>query len=193
MNRKKIPIIVMLVLALAVILLTSSALAKKPVTSPDMVIWELTDTTVVSTGQIVEMKEGLFIQGYQLEAKAKSKGGNIIPNGDFQLTLDAFSPYQDMPGQKAGFWYVSGTWTVTKKNADPANAKLKHNPDAVEGTLVAELPVNPTGGAGGWTGKSAIQMALAAGSWTKGEGTLTFQGDLKGDLFLDLVRWSETE
>lgn len=192
MRFKKITFIVIMLVLLALVI-SATALAKKPVTDPEMVIWELTDTKVVAPGQTVEMEEGQFIQGYTLEAKAKSKGGNIVPNGVFRLTMDAFSPYQDMPGQRAGYWYVNGTWTVTKNNANPDNANLKHNPDVVDGTLMAELPFNPTGGAGSWTGKSTIQMALAAGRWTKGEGTLTFLGDLQGDLFLDLVRWPGAE
>ena len=189
-NKITLFVILLVLLALGV---SATALAKKPVTDPEMVIWELTKTDVTAPGEVTEMKEGLFIQGYTLEAEARSKGRNIIPNGVFQLTMDAFSPNEDMPGQPAGFWYVIGTWTITKDNANPANAKLKHNPDIVEGSLTAALPFNPTNGAGGWTGKSTIQMALAAGRWTKGEGTLTFQGDLQGDLFLDLVRWPGAE
>jgi hypothetical protein len=174
-------------------LISASALAKKPLTDQEMVIWALTKTEVVDPGKTTQMDEGVFIQGYTLEAKARSKGGNVVPEGTFHLTMDAFSPESDMPGQLTGFWYVQGHWTITKKNADPNTLKVKHNPDKAEGILVAEVPFNPTMGAGNWTGRAVMQMALAAGRWSRGEGTLTFGENLEGDLFLPLERWPEVE
>ncbi len=182
-------IIFVLVLLLAISVAVGSAFAKKPLTTPDSVIWELTDTKVIQEAQRVEMKEGIYLTGFTIEAKARSKGGNVIPNGVFRLSLNAFSPYEDMGSQKAGFWYIQGAWTVTKKNADPEALKHKHNPEVVEGTLLAELPYNPTTGAGNWTGKAMIQMALTAGNWSRGEGTLSFADNLDGDLFLALEFW----
>lgn len=182
-------IYLMLIVVLAVALVTGSVTAKKPFTEVETVIWELTKTEVVESGIIDEMEEGLFVTGYTLEAKAKAKGGNVIPEGYFRLKLDAFSPYQDMEGQKAGFWYVQGHWTVTNKDGDEKELKVKHNPGKMEGILIAELPSDPTTGEGNWTGLAAIPMALAAGQWSRGEGSLTFRENMDGDLFLPLERW----
>lgn len=194
MNKKTIPIIVVvIVLIVSVTLAVSTAVAKKPLTNQEMVIWDLSKTEVIDPGTVVEMQEGIFVQGIILEGKAKSKGGNVIPEGKFHLQMDAFSPYENMEGQKAGFWYVNGKWTITKNNADPAELKIKHNPSTAEGALIAELPFNPATGVGNWTGKAVLQMALAAGQWSRGEGTLTFRENLEGDLFLPLERWPESK
>jgi hypothetical protein len=174
-------------------LISASALAKKSLTDKEMVIWELTKTEVVDPGQTKESDEGIFIRGYTLEAKARSKGGNVVPEGTFRLTMDAFSPELNMERQLAGFWYVQGHWTITKKDADPNTLKVKHNPDKAEGMLVAEVPFNPTIGSGNWTGKAFIQMALVAGCWSRGVGTLTFGENLEGDLFLALERRPEAK
>ena len=130
---------------------------------------------------------------HTLEAMARSKEGNVIPEGTFHLTMDAFSPKSNMPRQREGSWYVQGHWTITKKNADQNTLKVKHNPDKAEGILVAEVPFNPTMGAGNWTGKAHIPMALTAGRWSRGSGTLTFDENLEGDLFLPLERWPEVK
>lgn len=148
-------------------LISDSALAEEPLTAMETVIWELTKTEVVAPGQTTELDEGSFTQGYILEAKARSKEDNVVPEGTFRLTMDAFSPVSDMDGQRVGFWYVRGHWTITKKDADPDTLKVKHNPDTAEGMLIAEVPFDPTG-AGNWTGKADIQMALVAGRWRQG-------------------------
>lgn len=186
MNKKILIIILMLVLMAT--LVAGSALAKKPYIEQDFVIWDLSKAEVVQAAVPEENEVGVFLRGFTLEAKAKSQGGNMVPEGVFRLSLDAFSPYADLPasGQKAGYWYVYGTWTITKKNANPEALKFKHNPEVVEGVLVAELPFDPTTGAGNWTGKAVLQTALAAGRWSRGEGSLTFLSDLDGSLFLDL-------
>ena len=186
-------IYLMPVVVLAVALVTSSVTAKKPLTEVEMVIWELTKTEVVESGIIDEMEEGLFVTGYTVEAKAKAKGGNVIPEGYFRLKLDAFSPFEDMGSQKAGFWYVQGHWTVTNKDGDEKELKVKHNPGKIEGILIAELPSDPTTGEGNWTGKAVIPMALTAGQWSRGEGSLTFRENMNGELFLPLERRPATQ
>lgn len=187
MNRKLL--IILILVGLALLLLFNGALAKKSVIEKGMVIWKLTQSTVVDSGTQVDMAEGVFIKGYTIVAKAKAKNTQMVPEGDFRLTFDAFSPYEDMGKQKAGFWYVQGQWTVTAADVDPAELALKHSPYRAEGTVMAELPFDPTTANGNWTGKSVLQMALAAGRWTKGEGTLTFGNNLEGDLFLNLDQW----
>jgi len=194
MRNKTIPIIVIaFVLLVSVTLLVTTVGAKKTLTNQEMVIWELTKTEVVDPGTLQNASEGYYLTGYTIEGKAKSKGGNVIPDGYFRMTMEVFSPNEDMGSQKAGFWYVTGTWTITKKNADPESLKVKHNPDKAEGMLFAELPFDPSNGVGNWTGKAVLPMALAAGNWSRGEGSLTFGENLEGDLFLPLERWPEVK
>lgn len=194
MRKKTIPmIIVAFVLLISVTLLVTTVGAKKTLTNQDMVIWELTKSEVVNPGTLDENAPGYYLTGYTIEAKAKSKGGNVIPDGNFRATMEIFSPNEDMGSQRKGFWYVTGTWTITKKNADPESLKVKHNPGKAEGMVFAELPFNPADGVGNWTGKVVLPMALAAGDWSRGEGTLTFGENMEGDLFLPLERWPEVK
>lgn len=191
MTRKYI---MMLILVAAIALLAINSIgAKEPVIAQEMVIWEISKATVVDPGSFEEMDEGQFFKGYTIEAKAKAKHNNVVPEGTFRLTLDAFSPNEDMGSQKAGFWYVQGHWTITKKNAPQNELKVKHNPNKAEGFLIAELAANPVTTNGNWTGKAALPMVLAAGRWSRGEGTLTFGDNLEGDLFLKLDRWPEAK
>ena len=109
------------------------------------------------------------------------------------LTLNAFLPKQDMTGQKANWWDVRGTWRITKKDADPETLKVRHNSEVIEGFFEAELEFNPTTDQGDWTAKAWLPMSLAARNWAKGEGTLTFDGNLEGALFLPLEIWSKSK
>ena len=112
MRNRKVWIIV--IGALVITLVSASALAaapmlrKAPSIVDETVIWELTKATVVAAGQTTTDGMGTFTDGYTIEAKAKAKHNNVVPEGDFWLTLTAFSPAKDMPGQKEGFWYVEG-------------------------------------------------------------------------------------
>jgi len=42
--------------------------------------------------------------------------------------LSSFSPAADMPGQKAGTWYVQGKWSITNEKASAAEKKARHSP-----------------------------------------------------------------
>ena len=192
-KKRKIILIFAIVMVISVLFIATSALAKKPVVSPEVVVWNLSKIEIVDQGTLVEIPEGIYYQGYTIEAKAKAKGGNIVPEGKFRLTMDVFSPYEDMPNQKAGFWYVQGGWTITKGNAPENELKVKHNPHKAEGILVAELAYNPIESASNWTGRAVMQMGLAAGQWSRGDGTLTFNENIGADLFLNLSRWQEVE
>lgn len=190
---KKKTLLALAVLVLGLALFSASALAKRPVTSEEMVIWDLKSAQIIEAGKAVPMAEGQFITGYVLEAQAKSKSGSVLPNAVFRLTLDAFSPYSDMGRQKAGFWYIQGQWTLAPSAAALEKTNKQHNPEVVTGYVAAELPFNPITSPEPWTGKALAPMAMAAGSWSRGEGSLTFSNGLKGSLFLDLNRWSEAK
>jgi len=195
MRNRKIWVIV--IGALLVTLVTASALVAAPltkkVTTAEEVVWELTKVEVVDSGQTLTSSEGTWISDYTIEAKAKAKNNNVVPEGQFRMTLSLFSPNGDMPGQKAGLWYVQGKWTITKQNYDPATVKVRHNPDVMGGDLMAELTFNPLESQQNWSAAARLPMSLAVGRWSKGDGSFSFNGQLEGDLFLALELWPEVQ
>lgn len=189
MSIKKLIIITALIIV--TVTATATVTAKKPTISEDIAIWELTKITVVEQGQNVDMQEGDFFTNYVIEARAHQKNGNIIPNGVFRMSLSAFSPYQKIGTQSPGYWYVQGSWTITKDNPNLAAMEAKHNSEVIEGSIVAEVPFNPISDWDNWTGLARLTMTLMAGNWANGEGTLTFNKDNSGSLFLDLAHWPD--
>ncbi len=155
---------------LLVLLVSASALAASPLIQRvpivnETVIWQLTDVQVVNRGQTVATQEGILTTGYTVEATARSKEGNLVPEGKFQLTLTAFSPHRDMPGQRAGRWYIQGDWVITDVNANEneEEAKARHSPAIVKGALLADLTFNPATEPGAFTAWSRLPMSLAGG------------------------------
>jgi hypothetical protein len=195
LNRK---IWIIVIGALLITLVSATALAEaspsaKKVTTSEEVVWELTKTEVVDPGQTLTSSEGTLITGYVIEAKAKAKNNNVVPEGQLRLTMSLFSPNEDMLGQKAGLWYVQGKWTITKKDYDPATVKVRHNPDVMEGDLQTELTFNPRESQQNWSAAARLPMSLAVGRWSKGDGSFSFNGQLEGDLFLALELWPEVQ
>lgn len=189
MSKKILLVTVLLLVGLA--LLTGAALAKKTPLTEDTLIWNLSQTKIIDPGQTVRTPEGALLTGYTLEAKAKSQGG-VVPNGVFRLSLTAFAPDRDMPGQTAGQWYVQGEWTLVDARADQQSLKTRHNPFRVSGKIQAVLPFNPAAGEGGWSARAWLPMSIAAGQWARsGEGSLTFDAGLSGGLSLPVELWPE--
>ena len=180
-----------ILLGLVLVLLVGSAAAKPPVTVNNQVIWELKKAVIVSTGTTQDTPEGVFIQGVVVEAMAKTKSGKTIPEGTFRLSFDLFRPNMDMPGQKAGFWYVVGSWTISKKDAAPESLKARHSPDIVQGSIKAELTFNPLESPGNWSALASLPMSPAAERWSRGKGSLSLNAAFTGDLYLDLEVWPE--
>ena len=181
-------LILILVILIGMAFMVNQAVAKKPIIDQETLIYQISNAQVVTPGEVVDLPEGTWKRGITVEAKAKIKKGNMFPEGTFVLTYDAFSPTKDMGSQKAGMWYVVGSWTITKKDADPNQVKVKHNPDVANGDIMAELPFDPSTASQKWTAKAVMRMGLAAGRWSRGEGTLTLNEGMQGDLFLDLAR-----
>jgi hypothetical protein len=176
---------------LILLLVSATALALKTPVTQDNIIWELSKTQVIDRGQTISIKQGTLTTGYAIEAKAKAKTGDLLAEGTFRLTLTAFKPKKDMPGQKAGYWYVQGDWTVTKKDADPASVKVRHNPDVVAGAIKAQLTFNPATQRANWTALAVLPMSLASSQWGRGEGSLTLNAAYEGDLYLHLNLWPQ--
>jgi len=195
MRNRKIWFIV--IGALLVTLVTASALVAAPltkkVTTSEEVVWELTKAEVVDPGQTILTEQGTLVEGYTIEAKAKAKNNNVVPEGQLRLTMSLFSPNRDLPGQQAGHWYAQGKWTITKQNYDPEKVKVRHNPDVMGGDLQTELTFNPLEGQQNWSAKARLPMSLAVGRWSKGDGSFSFNGQLEGDLFLAFELWPEVQ
>jgi hypothetical protein len=183
---------------LLVLLVSASALAASPLIQRapiinETVIWQLTDVQVVNRGQTVMIPEGRLTTGYAVEATATSQEGSLVPEGKFQLTLTAFSPRRDMPGQRAGRWYIQGDWVITDVNASEEEANARHSPAIVKGALLADLTFNPATDPDAFTAWTQLPMSPAGGRWRKGEGTFSVNERFEGDLFLALERWPENQ
>jgi hypothetical protein len=187
-NRK---ILLISILLLASMLLSNTALAERPVIAEEKVLWELSRVTVVNPGESIEMPEGILIRGIVIEAKAKAKGVNQVPEGNFTLTLDAFWPRENLPAQDAGYWYIQGSWSLSKKGASLESLKARHNPDVLKGHIKAQTMINPLESNRPWSALVTVPMSPGLGRWNKGEGSLSFDSPSTGSLYLDLSRWPE--
>lgn len=181
------------ILILAALMATTSVMAKKPVFTNEQVLWELSKVNVSNPGETIELKEGILIRGIVIESKAKAKGVNDVPEGNFNLTMDAFMPYNDMPGQQAGYWYVQGNWSISKKDASSESLKARHSPDVLRGYIKAQLTFNPMESNQRWSALAAVPMSLGLGRWSEGQGSLSFDPSFAGSLYLDLSRWPEIQ
>lgn len=179
--------------ALSVLFFAASALAAAPLpkqapTETETVIWQLRQAQVVNPGQTMNAKEGTFTSGFTIQALAKSKT-KLVPQGTFELTFTAFSPKKDMPGQKAGIWYLQGEWRLANEKVFRNPNRARHVPEQVKGYFQAELDFNPATDPGKFTALAIVPMSPTAGRWGKGEGTVTFNKNYNGELFLELERW----
>lgn len=150
-----------------------------------MFSWQLLDSEVVSPGETLTGSTGILTKGYVVEARAVSAQGSApVRNGRYTVDMTAFSPQKNLPGQKAGFWYVRGTWTLTDLPADSEQLKAHHNPETIKGIIEAELPFNPLTEGGNFDAQVRMPMALGAAGWASGNGTFTGNERFEGTLNL---------
>jgi hypothetical protein len=148
--------------------------------------WELGGNTVMNQGKSADIREGTLVTGYTIHAEAMGIGHAPVKTGLFRLTLTAFSPKFDMPGQKAGVWYLRGEWTITDESADPKLRKVRHNPAVIRGTLSAKLPEDPRAYRGQVA--AAVRVPRMADGAGLGQGTLQGDGLFEGTINLVLRR-----
>ena len=148
---------------------------------------------MINPGEVIETEEGILHRGIVIEAKAKAKDVNQVPEGKFILTMDAFWPYRDLPAQDAGFWYIQGNWSISKKDAPAESLKVRHSPDVLKGHLKAQLTFNPMESNQPWSALATVPVSPALGRWSEGKGSLSFDSTFSGSLFLDLSRWLEIQ
>ena len=159
-----------------VLLLESTPALSKPATTPSiqptLIGWEISKTVVVSEGSTVSTKEGILTTEYTIQGTARNTTADTpIRKGVFSLTLSVFSPAQDMPGQKAGNWYLQGDWSIVDRQATRESRKARHSPAAVKGKLSATLPFNPVITQGAIETTVNLPMSPGGGRWSSGKGT----------------------
>lgn len=163
------------------------------------VVWTLDGATVVAEGISGTMTAspgfpgGSMTDGYVVQANAISNQPDAAFSGELKLMLSVFSPAVDYGEQKAGLWYVRGTWTITRAGAEATVLNIRHNPDVLSGKIQAELPYNPAVAPENWTGLINLPMSQAAGRWARGTGTLSLDAQLNGYLALDANIWPELQ
>jgi hypothetical protein len=149
---------------------------------PKGVEWQLSETTAISWGILSRTSEGEIRSGIKIEGKAVAQSSdNTFSEGAFTVTLTAFAPYEDMPGQKKGNWYLSGNWSITATGTDPTSHP---SPTSVlTGTLKASLAYDPAVETGPMAAELRLQhrgVSVRAGRMSKGSysGKSNFEGRL---------------
>jgi len=178
-----------LVLVLVLAWAGPPALAADPAERSSMG-WTVSDTVVVEGGPPSRIGQGWIVHDYSVKGAAVATApGNPIPRGRFAFRGTIFSPAQDMPAQKAGRWYLQGSWSITADDADPASLKVKHNPFVLAGGLRADLPFNPSQRtAAPIEARVFVPQSLAAGRWTSGDGVFAGNARLEGAIRLEVER-----
>lgn len=154
--------------------------------------WQLTNVKVVSAGETKTSKEGTLTRGYVVEGKVKATGASTpIQNGSFRLAVSAFSPAADGVGQKAGVWYVQGTWKIVDDKATKKEKEARYSAVSVKGAISAELSFNPAASQGPVNGMVVIPSSPAAGRWTRAAGTFTGNEKFEGVMQMDASLWPD--
>jgi hypothetical protein len=148
--------------------------------------WALTGPQVVTRGSFDVGSDGRLRMGYTVQTLATASDP-VAPfrRGILLLTLSAFAPEQDMPGQPAGFWYVTGSWSLSDAALAGDEAAVRHAPSTLQGVLAARTTFDPgRPGPGRIAATLTIPKWLAGSEWTSGGGTLSVTRDYVGELYL---------
>lgn len=151
--------------------------------------WHLSDPRVVDPGETTTTPRGTMITGYTVEAVARGGGKAPIRNGRFRLTINYFSPHQDLPGQEAGYWYGTGTWTLTDQDT-PVDPRARYGPGILRGSLRTKLSFNPTTQSGPVEAQVEVVTFRPGQGRQKGGGTFTGDEKFAGTLVLDLKQFT---
>jgi len=165
---------------------------KVPAIQEAVLGWELTNARVVSTGIVSDPGNGILTTDYIVEADAKSLD-NItkVKKGTFRTVFSVFSPETDMPGQKAGYWYLQGNWSVTDDSATDLDKKARHTSLVLRGQLSAVLPFNPLADNGDMQAKILLPYTLAGRDGIRGQGSFSGSGQFEGMLNINADIWPD--
>lgn len=157
--------------------------------------WILSEGRVVEMGETVSLPNGRLTTGYTLEMTAESGDRSLIGKGILKLNLTAFSPEKDSQMQKAGIWYIRGSWSLSDVDAPPVT-NPRYTPGVFGGQFQVELPFNPAQFPTDWSaGLRLPQTTLEpieeqqGRQPLRGNGILVLNDRLDGELTLDLKLW----
>lgn len=150
--------------------------------------WNITNARVVKVSPTVTSRYGVIVDEYVVSGDATAlSAATPLQKGKIRFMVNLFSPARDMPGQRAGLWYLQGTWTITADDADPELLKIRHNPYVIEGDIKAELANNPLDQpTAELEAKVYILNSMAAGRWTNGYGAYTGTSTFEGSITLNI-------
>jgi hypothetical protein len=186
------PWLILVPLSAASFAAAAAQAARVPGVQDAVLGWQLSAARVVNPGVTTVGPQGTLTSGYVLEARAKAVGPDTpVQNGTFKIELSTFSPSQDMPGQKAGTWYVRGDWRITKGNIAAAEGRSRHGPSFLNGSLSVELPFNPVTEAGPVNAAVSLPRAPQAGRWASGNGTFNGNETFEGLIQIDAQIWPD--
>jgi hypothetical protein len=156
-----------------------------------LLVWNVTNARMVNAGRTERVQNGVLSAGYIVEADAAATDPSApMQRGTFRITLTAFSPAMDMPGQKAGAWYVQGDWSITDEKATEKEKAARHSPTVIKGSLTAELAFNPASDRG--TVNALIRLPLSpADRRAAGKGTFSGNEKFEGMITLNAKIWPE--
>jgi hypothetical protein len=154
--------------------------------------WQISKAQVVDPGKTRTTKKGTLTNGYVIEAVALAISSDApIKKGTFRITVNAFLPAEDMPGQKAGNWYVRGNWSITDENATEKEKEARHSAGVVTGNLFATLDFNPCESTGAVNAQVLFPMTPNGGVWARGEGTFIGNEKFEGSIAVDADVWPD--
>jgi len=186
------PGLLLLPLSVASFGAVAAPVARVPAIGDAVLGWQLTQARVRKAGVTTTGPQGSLTAGYVVEATARAVNPTTpIQNGTFEIELNAFSPSRDMPGQKAGVWYVQGDWRITKRGITHAEGKARHSPSLVNGSLKVDLPFNPATGSGLLSAQVRLPRAPQGGHWASGSGTFSGNERFEGVMQIDAQVWPE--
>lgn len=162
--------------------------------------WKLNGLHAIERGQLTKLPEGVLLQGHILEADATSDNPTVIAEGKLRLELSVFSPKSSQHGQKKGFWYVRGKWSLIDARAPQAPAGSRVLPGVLAGSVLAELPFNPTETSKAWEARLRLPVSTMVSvdssldptqtrHKARGEGELRLNGKAEGSATLSFAMW----
>lgn len=185
----------MLLALTGLLAIASNAIALNHPIQNTSISWALSEGRVLEVGETVILPNGTMSSGYTLEATAESSDESLLAKGTLRLQLTAFTPKKDSKLQKAGTWYVRGSWSLIDVDA-PEVINPRYTPGAFGGQLQVELPFNPAEGDGDWTAKLRLPqttleplVAEQGRQPMRGNGELYLNQNLDGVMTLDLKLW----
>lgn len=105
--------------------------------------WSISEAYVAHPGRTAVITEGTLQDGFVIKAIVTNPDYPNFTKGILEIQMSAFSPAKDMPGQKAGKWYIHGEWKITDANATAEVTQYRYGPHTFKGVINLELDYNP--------------------------------------------------